>query len=110
MTTKYRRAQAARDAARNAAKDQTRNARVIRREVEELRAENERLLAEIAAEEQRFDVLALNRRTDGKREWHPAGAWLYPGDAIVVVYGDHVCDRTEMVDEPNAVVTGGPRR
>jgi hypothetical protein len=34
------------------------------------------------------DVLVKYSRTDGRREWASVGAWLYPGDAIVIVTGD----------------------
>lgn len=35
--------------------------------------------------EQDDDVLAVNTRTDGHREWVNRGGWLWPGDRIVVL-------------------------
>ncbi len=31
------------------------------------------------------EVLAQNRRTDGRREWASVGAWLQPGQSIVIL-------------------------
>ena len=31
------------------------------------------------------EVLAANWRTDGRREWASVGAWLQPGESIVVL-------------------------
>ena len=43
--------------------------------------EIERLRAQIAEAE----VLATYGRDDGRRDWVDAGAWLYPGDRVVVL-------------------------
>ncbi len=34
------------------------------------------------------EVLAANRRTDGRREWSSVGAWLQPGQSIVILSAD----------------------
>jgi hypothetical protein len=34
------------------------------------------------------EVLAANRRTDGRREWASVGTWLQPGESIVVLRAD----------------------
>lgn len=35
-----------------------------------------------------IEVLAQNRRTDGRREWSSVGAWLHPGQSIAVLTED----------------------
>jgi hypothetical protein len=56
--------------------------------VDVLRAENERLCAEIIELREylslRSEVLAEHQGSP-QREWHSVGAWLYPGDTINVV-------------------------
>lgn len=34
------------------------------------------------------EVLADNRRTDGRREWSSVGAWLQPGQSIAILSAD----------------------
>jgi hypothetical protein len=34
------------------------------------------------------EVLAQNRRTDGRREWSSVGAWLQPGQSIAILSAD----------------------
>lgn len=52
------------------------------REIERLRAEVERLTKE---RDEVSSVLAAHSGKGSAREWHQGGAWLYPGDKIVVV-------------------------
>ncbi len=60
----------------------------IRRDVKEAADEIERLRAEIERLREALvlgsEVLASHQGSP-QREWHSAGAWLYPGDTINVV-------------------------
>ena len=51
-------------------------------EVERLRAEVERLTRKL---DEVDSVLAAHSGIGSAREWHEGGAWLYPGDKIVVL-------------------------
>ena len=47
-----------------------------------------RLLDAADEAEEVVEVLAQNRRTDGRREWASVGTWLQPGESIVVLRAD----------------------
>lgn len=71
---------------------------MLMNESDRLRAEIERLRAPIV------ETLHVYAAEHGRREWYSCGAYLYPGQRIVVL--DHVGDATNMVSEPNV---GGQR-
>ena len=47
-----------------------------------------RLLDAADEAEDVVEVLAQNRRTDGRREWSSVGAWLQPGQSIAILSAD----------------------
>lgn len=54
---------------------------VQKRRIAELEAENAKLKADL-----NVDVLAVHSGRTTTREWTSVGAWLYPGDKIVLSY------------------------
>jgi hypothetical protein len=64
-----------------------------------------RLLDAADEAEEVVEVLAQNRRTDGRREWAGVGAWLQPGQAIAKLSAD---DARLVRAAPAAVATEKP--
>ena len=57
-----------------------------------------------AADRDVIEVLAQNRRTDGRREWASVGTWLQPGESIVVLRaGDTVLTQEAPTADPGAL-------
>jgi hypothetical protein len=59
----------------------------------------QRLLDAADEAEDVAEVLAANRRTDGRREWSSVGAWLQPGQSIAILSAE---DKTPTHAEPTA--------